>query len=58
MYRSETVLNIIFILVVFYKSVECFNIMEYIIFKISHRKVIAIKYFCLNKKNYVFLIHL
>lgn len=45
MYRSETVLNIIFILVVFYKSVECFNIMEYIIFKISHRKVIAIKYF-------------
>lgn len=34
MYRSEAVLNIIFILVIFYKSVECFNIMEYIIFKI------------------------
>lgn len=52
--KKEIILSMIFIFVEFYKYVECFNIMNYVIFFISHKKNNSNKIF-FQIKNKIYL---
>lgn len=52
--KKEIILSMIFIFVEFYKYVECFNIMNYVIFFISHKKNNCNKIF-FQIKNKIYL---